>query len=284
MSDIRVGKITVGTPSYRAVVGDITRVQKVVVGVPTRNVLISNSTLLNDVVGITTSNLQKGDLLVVDSDGILVNSKILNYNQEIDGRVYERDSDRAFILIRRSATEGAPTNLRGGELAYSYLTEVNPGGTGNGGDRLYIGVDSVSSGFASRIDVIGGRYFTGLLDHTHGVLTASSAVIVDSDRKIDEWFVRGDLTSNTLNVSGDATITGELTVESIRTIDLIRNFDDLFVAGEGIDLIFDSVAGKITILAEFASTTNAGISSFDSTQFSVTDGGVTTVNLDGGSF
>ena len=115
--------------NYKVVVGDDAQVLKVVVGTPTKNVLVSNSVNLNDVVGITTSNIIKGDILIADSDGILRNSQS-SVNQ-IDGKVFNRDSDRGYILIRRSGDSGLPTGLRGGELAYSYLSDPSTGGGGN---------------------------------------------------------------------------------------------------------------------------------------------------------
>ena len=88
----------------------------------------------------------------------------------------------AIIKIKRSGTGGAPSSLKLGELAYSYLA----GTEGNGGDRLYIGTGGVdSAGNANEIEVVGGVYFTDKLDHTPGTLTASSAIIVDASSKID---------------------------------------------------------------------------------------------------
>jgi len=88
----------------------------------------------------------------------------------------------SIIKIKRSGTGGAPSSLKLGELAYSYLA----GTEGNGGDRLYIGTGGVdSAGNANEIEVVGGVYFTDKLDHTPGTLTASSAIIVDASSKID---------------------------------------------------------------------------------------------------
>lgn len=123
MADIRVDKVLVGTPTYKVVVGDFTRVLKIEVGSPTRNVLISNAVNLNDVIGIDVTNPTLGDLLVYDSTNRFVNTKVLDQNQVIDGKIYEQDSDRGFILIRRSPTTGQPILLRAGELAYSFLPD-----------------------------------------------------------------------------------------------------------------------------------------------------------------
>ena len=87
----------------------------------------------------------------------------------------------SVIKIKRSGVSGSPSALAQGELAYSYLA----GTEANGGDRLYIGTGVETAGEAANIEVIGGTYFTSKLDHTPGTLTASSALIVDSNSKID---------------------------------------------------------------------------------------------------
>ena len=87
------------------------------------------------------------------------------------------------IKIKRSETSGNPSALGAGELAYSALTEnIN---TPNGGDRLYIGTGTETAGNAVNHVVIGGKYFTDMLDHAPGTLTASSAIVVDATSKID---------------------------------------------------------------------------------------------------
>jgi hypothetical protein len=89
----------------------------------------------------------------------------------------------SIIRIKRSGTAAsAPTPLANGELAYSAAN----GTQANGGDRLYIGFGAETAGNAANTYVIGGKYFTDLLDHVHGTLTANSGIIVDSNKKIDE--------------------------------------------------------------------------------------------------
>ena len=44
------------------------------------------------------------------------------------------------------------------------------------------------------IDIIGGKYFTALLDHTHGTLTANSALIADSNSAVDQFIVGNSAT------------------------------------------------------------------------------------------
>ena len=274
--------------NYKVVVGDEAQVLKIVVGTPTKNVLVSNSTLLNDVIGITTTNITKGDLLIVDSDGVLVNSKLLRSGQVIDGLVFNRDSERGYILIRRSGDSGIPTGLRGGELAYSYLPDPSTGGGGNGGDRLYFGVGSDQTELANRIDVIGGKYFTDLLNHTHGINTPNTALIVDSARAIDQLNIDSNLTvlgtTDTKYLEVDSARIGTLNVGNIDIQDLAANLINVLSAGEGIDISQDS-AGRVVILAEFATFTNAGIVSLDSDQFNIGDSGAVSIIVnDGGTF
>ena len=75
------------------------------------------------------------------------------------------------ITIKRSTINLAPTELQNGELAYSSVS-----------DKLFIGRPGGSTG---DVDAIGGKFFTDLLDHTAGTVTASSALIVDGDSKLD---------------------------------------------------------------------------------------------------
>ena len=95
------------------------------------------------------------------------------------------------IQIKRSSSTSAPATLKLGELAFTYGT----GTQGNLGDRLFIGEGGVDgNGDANNISVIGGQYFAEILDHVQGTLTANGAVIIDSNKAIDEFIV-GNSTS-----------------------------------------------------------------------------------------
>ena len=87
------------------------------------------------------------------------------------------------IQIKRSSGTSAPATLKLGELAYTHGT----GTQGNLGDRLFIGEGGVDgNGDANNITVIGGQYFSDLLDHVPGVATANSALLLDSNKAVDE--------------------------------------------------------------------------------------------------
>ena len=101
------------------------------------------------------------------------------------------------ITIKRSTINLTPTELQNGELAYSSVS-----------DKLFIGRPGGSTG---DVDAIGGKFFTDLLDHAAGTVTASSALIVDGDSKLDVLNV-DNLTFNgnsiiTTNPNGNLNLT-----------------------------------------------------------------------------
>ena len=95
----------------------------------------------------------------------------------------------SIIRIKRSGTSGSPSTLATGELAYSWYDAGDNNQT-SGGLRLYVGTGvDANTGLAASIDVIGGEYFTNKLDHTPGILVANSAIIVDSNKQINELLI-----------------------------------------------------------------------------------------------
>ena len=123
----------------------------------------------------------------------------------------------SIIRIKRSSVAGNPSVLAAGELAYSALTDNGS----NGGDRLYIGIGTETAGNAANHFVIGGKYFTDMLDQSPGTLTASSAIVVDSNSKIDNLKVDNlDLNGNTISstdLNGNILITPAGTGKTVIT-------------------------------------------------------------------
>ena len=119
------------------------------------------------------------------------------------------------IKIKNTNLDKAPVDGLGdsliatGELAYSYYA----GAQNNNGDRIYIGTGSETNGLSANVAVIGGKYFTDMLDHVHGTLTASSGVIVDANKKIDEWRVDNlIMNGNTLSVDQTSDANGNINI------------------------------------------------------------------------
>lgn len=152
------------------------------------------------------------------------------------------------IKIKRSITAGAPPSLVAGELAYSFA----PAETIQGGDRLYIG-----SG--ASLAVIGGKYFTDKLDHLPGTLTASSAIITDSDNKIDilnvDNLVFNDNTISTSNSNGNLILspngTGKVSIAGVYTLPRVDGAAGQVLATDGQgNVTFQSASTSITIGAD----------------------------------
>jgi len=79
------------------------------------------------------------------------------------------------IQIKRSSSTATPTSLQNGELAYSATS-----------NKLFIGRPGGGTG---DVDAIGGKLYVDMLDHTAGTLTASSAIVVDANSKINNLLV-----------------------------------------------------------------------------------------------
>ena len=116
----------------------------------------------------------------------------------------------SIIRIKRSGTSGNPSTLAAGELAYSH----SPGAYGNGGDRLYIGTGTETNGDAVNHEIIGGKYFTDMMDHQPGTLQANSAILTDSSSKINQLIVDNiDINGNTIS-----TTTGDLSLVAVGNV------------------------------------------------------------------
>ena len=93
------------------------------------------------------------------------------------------------IQIKRSTNNTVPNSnisggtLTNGEMGYSY-SSADGSGDEAGQGKLYIGHADGLGGTRSAV-IIGGSYFTNLLDHANGTLTASSAILTDNNSHVD---------------------------------------------------------------------------------------------------
>ena len=84
----------------------------------------------------------------------------------------------AVIKIKRSTGGDVPGSLSAGELAVTY------GSSGTGPKRLFVG-NAAGNGLI----VVGGEIFADMLDHTAGTLTASSALLADTNSALSSVIV-----------------------------------------------------------------------------------------------
>ena len=180
-------------------------------------------------------------------------------------------------ILTTGSTTTAPSNIKTGELAYSYVT----GTQANNGDRLYIGTGAESGGVASSVDVIGGKYFTGLLDHAAGTATASSALILDANKHVNEINLgalalesSGGSGQVVTSISTDGTFGSAANSQLVSAL-AVKTYVDAQVTAQDLDFQADS-GGALSIDLDSETLTVAGGTGLTSVGSSNT----ITVNLD----
>jgi hypothetical protein len=130
--------------------------------------------------------------------------------------------------------------------------------------------------------VSGGTGLTATYNDTSGITT----IDLDNTAVTAGNYGNAD-TSISLDIDAQGRITGAVnkTIEitTSQVTDLAEFIDDtvgdsvagLVKEGEGIDVVYDDGAGTLTISAEDATSSNKGIASFNSTDFTVASGAVT---------
>ena len=103
----------------------------------------------------------------------------------------------AVIKIKRSTGGDVPGSLSAGELAVTY------GSSGTGPKRLFVG-NAAGNGLV----VIGGEIVADMLDHTAGTLTASSALLADSNSALSSVIVGNNATAAGTVVFNEGTNNG----------------------------------------------------------------------------
>jgi hypothetical protein len=149
----------------------------------------------------------------------------------------------SIIRIKRSDTAGNPAVLAQGELAYSALTDNGS----NGGDRLYVGMGTETTGNAVNHVIIGGKYYTDLMAGTAGTLNiaAKSVPILSATGTIDQWLagnlkLTGNILSST-NTNGDINVTPNGTGKTV--------LSNVYIGDNATTLqeyIYDQVGGTVT--------------------------------------
>jgi len=173
----------------------------------------------------------------------------------------------SIIRIKRSSVSGNPATLGAGELAYSAFN-------GAGGNRLYIGMGVETTGNAANHLVIGGTYYTGLIDASvAGTLTTnqSSIPVLSATGTIDTWKVGNlQLTGNTLSstdVNGNITLSPNGTGKLVLNNPYINGTTDTLA-----EYIYDLVGGAVT---QGTGITVTNSDAGNSSTISITNTGVT---------
>ncbi len=162
-------------------------------------------------------------------------------------------------ILTTGSTTTAPSNIKTGELAYSYVA----GTASNNGDRLYIGTGAESGGVASSVDIIGGKYFTGLLDHTPGTATASSALLLDANKHVNELNIgtlalesSGGSGQGVTSISTDGTFGSAANTQLVTAL-AVKTYVDAQVTAQDLDFQADS-GGALSIDLDSETLTISG--------------------------
>jgi hypothetical protein len=182
-------------------------------------------------------------------------------------------------ILTTGSTTTAPSNIKTGELAYSYVA----GTQANNGDRLYIGTGTETNGVAASVDIIGGKYFSNLLDHAHGTTTASSALITDTNSHVSALntaALKIAATGSLGSAVGITTILDEDNMASNSAVGLstqqsIKAYVDAQVTAQDLDFQGDS-GGALNIDLDSETLTISG----DTGISTVGSGNIIEINLD----
>ena len=165
------------------------------------------------------------------------------------------------IKIKRTTGTGKDTAVEQGELFYAY------GSGGTYGKKLAIG--HVNGG-GNTPEIIGGAFFTDMLDHTAGTLTASSAIIADSNSKISALNVGNSNEAGTIKffeVASNGTHAVTLKPADSLSNDLTLTLPETVSAGQFLTtdangvLSFSAVSTTLTVGADSGSNDTVTIGS-----------------------
>jgi hypothetical protein len=173
-----------------------------------------------------------------------------------------------IIKIKRSTATTAPTSLANGELAYSAVVGQ--------AQKLFIGRPGGTSG---DIDVIGGKYYTDIVDSATDANTASTLVLRDGSGNFSAGTITANLTGNASGNAGTATVletarnfsaSGDATAATVSFDGSADVGLSLVLAASGVTagnygsstaiptLSIDS-KGRVTVAGEASITTSLGI-------------------------
>ena len=177
----------------------------------------------------------------------------------------------SIIRIKRSEVSGNPATLAAGELAYSALADNGS----NGGDRLYIGMGTETTGNAVNHVVIGGKYFTDQITAATSISTANTLVRRDALGGISVTSITGDITGNSdtatkwlnarsLELTGDASATfsgvdGSANKSATITLATVNSNVGTYGSATAIPIVTVNAKGLVTGITTAAISTSFNV-------------------------
>jgi len=225
-------------------------------------------------------SLLDSDLTVTGSDNVSV-----TYDSATNALNVALDSD----VLNLNSVEVGNLKLEGNTLSStdsSNTLYIDPAPTDSDGGTLIVRGDLVVQGTQTVINstVMSVNDLTlTLADSAQTAAEADGAGIYIAGADASIVY---DASRDVIDINKGLNVTAPFSVNGVELEQLIdSSVANLLTAGEGIDLAYTDSNNELIITAEFASTTNAGIASFDSDQFVVSPtGAVTVYQLDGGTY
>lgn len=172
----------------------------------------------------------------------------------------------SVIKIKRSSNSVSPAALASGELAYSWAAGAN---------KLYLGTGTETDGEAANIDVIGGKYYTDIIDTATSSNTASKLVLRDASGNFAAGVITADLNGNAstatkwatardLSLTGDATATlsavdGSANVSTTITLATVNSNTGTFGSATAIPVVTVNAKGLVTAVSTSTISTTLNI-------------------------
>ena len=130
------------------------------------------------------------------------------------------------IRIKRSTTAASPSSLSAGELAYSQNSQ-----------KLWIGRPNDGGAVLA----IGGELYVNMLDHTAGTLTASSAIVVDGNSKVNQL----KTTNLTIGANAITSGSGDVDIVAAANLDIDAGTIDLSTQATEVSIIDNSTTALV---------------------------------------
>ena len=178
----------------------------------------------------------------------------------------------SIIRIKRSEVSGNPATLGAGELAYTALVDNGS----NGGDRLYIGMGTETSGNAVNHVVIGGKFFTDQITASTPLATANTLVKRDALGSIVVTSITGAVIGNadtatawlnprSLSLTGDGTasltgVDGTANKSATFTLATVNSNVGQFGSATAIPIVTVNAKGLVTAITTASIATALSIS------------------------
>jgi hypothetical protein len=164
----------------------------------------------------------------------------------------------AIILLKRSDSDNAPGTgvLARGEPAYTFGSGAPEATAGASGQRLFVGVPD---GGTSRAAIVGGEYYTTMMDHVPGTLQTTlptgashgTAPLVDSLGVIDKWRVDnlrfGEADDNTITTSTGNLVLNAATGVIVFSGATLDSISSLIVDSATINNLTIAAGGNLTV-------------------------------------